>query len=194
MKRLTFLAVAALLMTPAAASAQNRVPFGVSLGGMLGFNTLSGDDFSGTDAGFGFQLFGRYATPGGFGIGGGFQLNFHNDDFLGETINVLGIYAEPRYTFRSGGSDMAPFVGARLYYFRESVSVGGVDLSATGFGIGALAGIVFQVSPKVGIEPGITFTTISFGDLKADGTTIADSDASGTSLGIQLGIVIALGR
>lgn len=97
---------------------------------------------------------------------------------------------DPRYYFRTASPTFVPFIEARGAWLRESATVGGVDLSATGWAFGGTGGILFALGPSVGIETGASFTAVSFGDADADGTTIPESSASGASLGVFAGLVV----
>ena len=191
--RLTALAVALCLAGPVAAQKikMNGGGGGFAIGANGGFYTLSGDDFETTDAGFGLNGFVRYNFPSGFSISGGFQWNTHNDDFIGESITIIGVIVDPRYYFQLKTPTVTPFVGGRAGYLRESVTVAGFDLSASGFAFGGTGGILFQASPQFAIETTVSFQSLSFGDVDVDGTTVPNTDASGTSLGISAGLVIS---
>ena len=184
--------ITATLVFPSVAVAQVlSAPAGVSVGAAVGYNTLSGDDFTGTDAGFGFQGLLRYTTIGGFAVSGGVQYNIHGADGISENLKVLGIYVEPRYVARLQAASVAPFVGGRVGWERWSVSAVGATASATGYGLGGIGGILFQVAPQVGIETAVTFTALSFGDAEVNNITVSNSDSNGSSLGLHAGIIVS---
>ena len=112
-------------------------------------------------------------------------------DGFDDNIHVLGIFVEPRYVAKLASPSVAPFIGGRAYWLRETLSTMGLDLSASGFGFGGIGGIVFQVAPQFALEPAVTFTPLSFGDAKVDGQTVSDTDAKGNSLGLHLAFIIS---
>lgn len=182
--------MAAFLAFPSVVVSQGP-PAGVSITGAAGFHTLTGDDFEDTDAGVGVQGVLRYTTVGGFSIGGGVQYNIHGVDGFDENFNVLGIYVEPRYIARLQASGVAPFIGGRVAWVKESMSVPGATVKATGYGLGGIGGILFQLAPQVDLETAVTFTTLQFGDASINNVTVDGTDSSGSSLGLQLGLVIS---
>jgi hypothetical protein len=186
--------VAAVVAFPSVAVTQNS---GVSVSGAVGFNTLYGDDFEVADAGFGVQGLLRYTTVAGFAFGGGVHYSAHGVDGLSEKLNVLGIYVEPRYVARLQASNVAPFIGGRVAWVRQSMTVrwspdwAPTRHAATGYGLGGIGGILFQLSPQIGVETAVTFYVLSFGDASVNDATVRDSDMSGSSLGLQLALVMS---
>lgn len=188
-------AAALVFMMATAVQAQtSATPSGFALGGKLGYYTLSGDDFEGVDAGFGFEGNVRYTLLSGFQILGGVHYAIHGMEGLDENMNVLAIFAEPRYVFAIGSPTISPFVGGRAAWVRESVDIQGVDASASGFAFGGTGGLLFQVAPQVAIETSVLFAAVSFGDIEIEGESIDGTDTSGTTLALQGGIVISLPR
>lgn len=188
-------AAALVFLTATAVDAQtSATPTGFALGGNLGYYTLSGDDFEGIDAGLGFEGNARYTFLSGFQIVGGVHYASHGFEGLDENMNVLAIFVDPRYVFAIGSPMIAPFVGGRAAWVRESMDIQGIDASANGFAFGGTGGLLFQVAPQVAIETSVMFAAVSFGDIEVEGVTIDGSDSSGTTLALQGGIVLSLPR
>ena len=184
MRRTCFTLVAAVAFAALATNLQAQGPrFGFEAAGL--YATLSGDDFDGTDAGMGFDIQGRYMSSPKFSVGAGIMRTTHGTDFSDNDIAVLGLFAEPRYHFAVSGSSMMPFVTGRLAYLKESLSAGGSDFKANGYLFGFGGGLAYQVSPTMTLGGSVTYNLVSFGDAKMDGTTIANSDASGSSLAVR---------
>jgi hypothetical protein len=182
-------AASLLAVTPHTARAQR---FELGLGG--GFYTLSGNDFEGVDAGMGVEVAGRLRLPGGLQIGLALQRNSHGADFVDDDIAVTAVMLDSRYAFRVTGSNLEPFLGARAGRAQRSAEVSDIDVSSGGFLFGVLGGLALPVSRTVNLEFAASLYQVSFGEAKADGYgTIDDTDASGTSLGLRVGVNIRFG-
>jgi hypothetical protein len=189
------LAVAAIavLLGSTTAMAQSKI----SLGASGGYFSLSGDDYENTDAGFGFQGDVRFMASPNISVlaGFGYNMNSETDPTGGPDVdvNTIRILLQPRYMFRLTNSQLTPWVGGHVEWHQASADVSGSDVSANGFGFGGAGGVTWWASPTIGIEASVLFQSISFGDAEVDGQTVSGTDTSGTSLGIQVGVVIKLG-
>jgi hypothetical protein len=166
--------------------------FGLGLAG--GYYSLGGDDFETTDAGYGFEVSGHFHLSPKIALLGGFGMNWNDDSFIDETITTMRISVEPRYLFHMEGGKLTPFLGARVGYLSAGATVQDVDFSQTGFYFAGTGGVLVRMSPAMMFEAGVQFGQASFGDAEADGQTIDDSDASGSFLALQLGIVYHFGK
>ncbi len=189
MNRLFGVAAAVLLAVPAVANAQG---IGVEAAGI--YASLSGDDFQTTDAGFGFDAQLRLRTPGRLSLGAGLQYTSHNDDSIGESVGVLGVFAEPRLSFSVPASPITPFIGGRVGYLRRSVSAGGTDASSSGWLYGGTGGVTFRGGPMVDLMVAVVFAGASFSDYEVNGQAQTGTDASGSALAVRAGVSIKLGR
>lgn len=185
---LALVAVVGLAGVSRQVAAQQRFEFG--LGG--GYYTLSGDDFEGTDAGMGLDAVGRIVWPSGLGVGLSLQRNTHSADFVDDDITVLGILGDVRYAFSPQGTNVRPYVGGRFGWVKESAEVLGDDAEASGWMFGAVGGVMFALSTAVTFDASVGLYQVSFGDGEIDGETIPDSDTSGSSLGLRLGLIFRL--
>jgi len=185
--KMTVLMAGALLLAAPVLAADGQF----AIGGNLGYATLTGDDFQAADDGFGVNGSLRYNMVNGFGINGAVQWNSHDVKGTDESFNMLRIGVEPRYNFSLSNPVFTPYLGARAMWIRESADN---NMSANGWGFGATGGMIFQTSPNFGIELGLSYDAISFGDIKVDGNTLENSDTSGGSFSIMTGIVYSFSK
>lgn len=176
-------------VVPAAAAAQG---IGIEAAGI--YATLSGDDFQGVDAGFGFDGQLRLNLAPRFSIGAGIQRTSHGNDVVPENFGVMGFFAEPRLTFSMPGAPMTPFIGARVALMKSSIESGGTEVKQSGYLLGGTAGAMFRAGPMVNIVAAVVFGSLSFGDQEVNGTEQPGTDTGGTSLAIRAGVNIKLGR
>jgi hypothetical protein len=110
-------ALSLVAVVAAAPPADAQVKIGVA--GL--YASLGGDDFQGTDAGLGGDAQVRFALSPTFTLGGGVQFTSHDNNFADGNINVLGVFAEPRYHIAmSGAGALRPYLAARA----ERLSLG----------------------------------------------------------------------
>jgi hypothetical protein len=194
MNRLRMTLAGALLVAVAAAPllAQSKAASKYQLEGGLLYATLSGNDFQGTDAGFGFDVQGRMNLSGPWSLGVAVHRTSHNVSAAGASEGVLGFGVEPRYAFKASGS-MTPYAFARASYLKGSLSSGGTDFSSNGHLVGLGGGILWTITPTINFDGAVGYNLIGFGDIDAGGTTIPSSDTSGSSLNIRFGIMWAVG-
>lgn len=184
--RIVLLAGAALLTLTPAASAQ------LAAGGKLGWVTLQGDGFEGADNGIGLEGFIRYQRPTGLGIEGG--VHFASHDVHDESVDVVIVFVEPRLTFPLRVVPVRPFVGARASWVRlETVEPDG-DATASGFGFGGVGGVAYSLAPPIALEAALWYSTLSLGDLEANGASLPNSDRSGGMLAVRVGLTVLLNR
>ena len=183
MRTVLFGAIALLLGLAEESHAQR---FEVAASG--GFHVLSGEDFDGTDGGFGGELVGRYHVSNRFSLGVGGLWNRHRLDPADADYAVPSLFVEPRYAFGDDRQAMRPFAAARLGWVRQSLGLPGPDRVADGTGVGLTAGLLIPVSGAFGAEAALDAYQAWFGDFDLDGEVIPDSESSGRSLGLRLGI------
>lgn len=164
-------------------------------GGNLGYYTLSGDDFEAVDAGFGGNGFVRYNMENNFGINTQLSWNQHGIEGADDNVNVLSIGVEPRYNFKLSNPQFSPYLGAKAAWVRNSgyqmpdENLELQDASASGWGFGAVAGVVMNINEQWGIEVGANWNAISFGDIDVNGTSAEGTDSSGNALNFTTGVV-----
>ena len=191
MKRLGLIVFAAVLAScPLVLQAQS---FSFSGGGL--YASLSGSDFQGTNAGIGPELQFRYHAASGFSIGGGVQYTSHDVDGISENYGVTGFFVEPRYAFQVQSSSIHPYLGARLALLNQKIEVSGIGkVTGSGTAFGASGGILLRLASAARLDIGVTWAKVSFGDAELDGTTIPDSDASGSALALRAAVVFQFGK
>lgn len=176
--------------------AQTRSP--VSFQASALYVVPSGDAFSGTKAGLGFEVQLRANTPLVFGqgavsIGGGAQFSTHNVGFP-DPLYLLGAFVEPRYAFTVGGSFL--YVSGRAALFRQQHSSEGVTGSATGNQLNVGGGILWPMSKSVNLDFGATFGVFRFGAYEvsySEGGGFTVPAATGTNVVMRAGLAIGLG-
>ena len=183
-----------LLVVPAYA----QVSIGIG-GQYLG---LGGNDFEGTDGGLGAEARIMFPVGKSVSLGGGLQYSAHNSDFFDNSIKILGILAEGRYMFQTASGKATPYLAGRGGWAKASTSDVDIDgdgivdindLSQSGMVFGAGGGVLVSMSPTASLDLGLVFHTVSFGDADADGTTITNSDVSGTGIQLRVGVSFKLG-
>ena len=187
------LATAGLFAAPALAQTSQAPSSKLSLGFTAGLYSLSGDDFEDVKSGWHFEGTGRYMVSPQVSILGGIGYNINSTEVSDVSLNVWRIEVQPRYMFRMSDPKITPWVGAQIEWHRYSTEFGGDDVNASGFGFGGLGGVTYWTSPKLGVEVSAAFYSISFGDASVAGETVSGTDASGTALGLQVGVVFKLG-
>jgi len=182
---------------------------------------LSGDDpVLQSDVGFGAEAQVRY-TPSAFSFGVGFQWTTHSThifdsipvqfptiSFVDEpSVQLYGVFFEPRYTININSNSIAPYVSARLSGLKVKNEVSITDgtetvtltSTATGVAINGGGGILVRLSSRINLDAGVTVGYISFGDLTLEFTpsdpafppqTIPTD--SGTNILGRLGFAIGL--
>ena len=174
---------------PAVAAAQG---IGVEAAGM--YATLSGDDFTGIDAGMGFDAQLRINVASRFSLGGGFQMTSHGNNVVPDNFKVSAFFAEPRLTFSMPASPLTPFLGARVGRLSSKIESGGTEQTASGWEYGATGGAMFRAGPMLNIVVAVMYAAASFGDIEVNGTSQPNSDTSGSSLILRAGVNLRLGR
>jgi hypothetical protein len=186
-------ALTALALVAAPASAQAPVTPGLGIGLAGGYYSLAGDAFAGTDAGFGGEASVHFGLGPVWTILGGVGISSHDDASVG-TLTNLRISAEPRYMLRLPSSPITPFLGVRASWARLSATFAGDDYSQTGYIIGGTGGVQVRMTPTLKFEGAVTYASASFGDWAVNGSTVTGTDASGTILALQLGVVYQRGK
>ncbi len=192
----TSVVVALLCVTPARADGQ----VSIGVGGQL--LSLGGNDFETTDAGFGGEANVMFAAGKAVKLGGGFQYSSHNDDGFDNSVKILGLFAEGRYMFATATGKATPYLAGRGGWVQGSVSDVDIDgdgtpdiekVKASGFAFGAGGGVLISLSPSTSFDVGAVFHSVSLGDADADGTTIPNSDVSGTGIQFRVGVSFKVG-
>jgi hypothetical protein len=177
------LAVATLLLlVPAAATAQS---VGATLG--VGYYIPTGNDYKGYDNAVGFD--GRAFAR--FGVGIAHIAFAASGSGISIDIPHWELYAEPRFNIPTPFG-FKPFLGARLGWIHQSMSLFGVDASTNGVTVGATAGGTFAFNRAVGLELALLVAHHAFGDTTVGGVSATGSSFSGQTIGLRAGLRIGL--
>jgi hypothetical protein len=167
-RRAAAMIVACGLLVAGAASAQSAQPWSVQASFLAGSQKIGNSAISG----IGVEAQFRYTPAAAWSVGVGFQYTTHPSG--GDTINISGVFLEPRYTIDVGSNRVAPYVAGRIAFLHESLTLESFpssDFSSGGFAIGAGAGLLIRASRIVNIDIGAAFVNQSFSDASAGGQT-----------------------
>lgn len=196
MKRVLFslsalFVAASLYATPAAAQ-------GIQIDANGGVYIPGGDDFDGTDAGFGGEVGVIYNFPSGFGLGVAGRRSTHDLDdptgLIDSSFEIVGFLGVIRYAFPSQSS-VTPYVEGRagLSDVTLEVSAGGLsaESGATGFEGGAVIGLGIPVGTKVAVDLSAMFSYLNLGDFEIGGVSLTGTESTGSVIGFRGGFSIA---
>ena len=184
----SLLAVALLVVMAVPAGAQ-----GIKLEASLAYVSLGGDDFEFTGAGMGFDVAAIFSTPAKLSIAAGLQRSSHEFDDNSGDMAALQIYAEPRMTLGMMTGPVSPYLFGRVGWVRASGDLGGADASQSGFGFGGGIGMRITTPGSISWHASVGIHSISLGDAEVDGSTIPDSDASGSAMVLRGGVSFSFG-
>ncbi len=165
--------------------------FGVAFA--VGYNAFGGDDYEGASGGLQFEGLARVSFTSGFEFGAGVMQGTYGVDDLDETITHLEVFAEPRYV-HSVASNVAPFVGGRVAWTKESGEFMDYELSATGFTVSGVAGLAVTLSESVMLELSALIGMIDLRDAEIDGEAVSDTESSGRIMGMRGGLSLTIPR
>lgn len=187
----TFMATALFAAAAVPAAAQVAAPK-FSLEPAAYYATVSGDDFEGIDAGMGFDVQGRLKLTA-LSLGLGYQRSSHSVEGIDPKAVVSGIFVEPRYEIPSTAA-FKPYLTARLGRITQSIEGEGSELKASGFSFGAGAGVMVPLAGSVRLNTSASWNNMAFGEMELDGNQLPDSQTSGSSLALRVGLSFSFGR
>ena len=161
--RTLLLAMVLWVLMPASLLAQSAQRLSVQGSGL--WLKLLGDNFEGTDAGYGFEAQVRY-TPSAFSIGAGFQWTSHGVDGSPDRATLVGGFVEPRYVFSTASSSLFPYLSGRFYAvrFRSENSANNTRTTSTGLAANGGGGVLVRITPRVNVDLGATFGYFKFNE------------------------------
>jgi hypothetical protein len=160
-----------------------------SFAGSAVYASLNGDDYAGINAGVGLDLQLRYHAGRGFSVAGGFQYTSHGLEGIDESFGVRGYFADARYTFAPQSSpSVKPYIGGRFAVTHWSIAAAGTNATADGTALGPVGGLLIGLGPSTRLDVGLAFLAVRFGDTEFDGVAQPDSDTSGSTLALRLGV------
>jgi len=113
-------------------------------------------------------------------------LNGGVGQYTGDDFNVfeMGFGAGAHLLF--GANDL------RFGFSRIGFEFLDTDISAKGFGVGPVVGVLIPLS-SLSLEISTDLRYVQYGDWEADGETLGGSDSSGMAWGIKVGVAIPVG-
>jgi hypothetical protein len=189
-----FLFASTLLVGPLAAQSAQRW----SAQGSLIYVGTFGDAYEGMSGGPGGELQIRF-TPGRLSLGIGGQTSSHSvdlEEFGKQDATLAGGFIEPRFVFDVGSDRFAPYGAARLAYLKQSLTLEGLEASASGTQLNIGGGVLVRMSPRINLDLGATFGAINFDDVKlsyqGESITVPGTSGSGQNLVLRAGLAIGL--
>ena len=160
------------LMSASAAStarAQSAQPWSVQASLLAAGQDINGSLVSGV----GFEGQFRYTPAALWSLGLGVQYSSHKSG--SETVNISGVFLEPRYSFDIGSDRIAPYVAGRFAFLRESSTLAGAgDVSSSGTALGGGGGLLIRATRTVNVDIGAAFVSQKFSDTEGDnGVTVS---------------------
>ncbi|HXI19880.1 MAG TPA: hypothetical protein VNH46_02270 [Gemmatimonadales bacterium] len=163
----------------------------VSIGAAGLYVAFKGADFTDTDAGFGLDAQVRLPLGRMVSLGLGGQRTSHGLVGGVNSVGVLGLFAEPRVTFTTGGS-ARPYLMARGAYVH--LSANGFDAKTNGYSVGGGAGLLVRAGPRVDVDVSVLLGAISLGDYTAAGVSQPGTSAKGGVVVLRGGLLFRLGQ
>lgn len=139
-------------------------------------------------SGIGFEGQLRF-TPSVWSVGAGVQYSSHSSN--GETLNLSGLFVEPRYALDVGSDRFAPYLAGRIALLHESSNLNNApNVSSNGFAFGGGAGFLIRASKTVNFDFGAAIVSQSLDNATAsNGNVVAFKTFAGYILkgGVSIG-------
>jgi hypothetical protein len=183
-------AVAAALSAPCTAGAQSGQP--ISLQGSFLLVGLSGDAYTGLNAGIGGEAQIRYNFPNALSLGAGPQYSRHSfseSEGIDAPLTLFGAFVEPRYVIVTSSPRFAPYVSARVAFLRQSTDFDELSVSATGVQLNGGGGFLVRLTSAANLDVGLTVGAVSFGNYST-----GDEAGSGTNYVFRIGLSAGIGK
>jgi hypothetical protein len=164
----------------------SAVGAGPGVGMSVGLDRFGGSANSPIGSGLGFDGSLRYGTSLGFQLNAGLRVSNHGIAQSRQSYRVSSLYLEPRFTILTISETFAPFVGGRVSLLRETASEATAELTASGRGLGGVAGLLIRLSRQVALESGIGLGAATYGEYTFSGEltwkTCRDQIEAGSTL------------
>lgn len=175
----------------AAAQGMGEPATTISFGVRAVASVPSGDDFENLELGYGGQLLvgPRMNSIEILAVGG---YRVHGVD-VGNDVKLLSFGVQPRYLITLANPVVQPWVGANgqlVLSSSENTTAGADDVKATGFEVGGVAGVMFELASQVGLDIFGNLNYLTFGDASVGDVDIPNSDASGINFNFGVGLTI----
>lgn len=164
------IAVTTLFGAPAEpVAAQSAQPWSIQ-GSLL----AAGQDIGGElVAGVGIEAQLRYTPPSLWSFGGGVQWSSHTSG--PDTLDLMGLFFEPRYTVDIGSDRVAPYLAGRVALLRQTSNFAAVseETSSNGAAVGGGGGLLIRATPRVNLDLGAALVYQTLGDATASNATVS---------------------
>jgi hypothetical protein len=180
---------------PLTAHAQSAQRMSIQASGL--FLQLYGNDFEGTDPGYGFEAQLRY-TPSAWSFGAGFQYTTHGIENSPDRATLVGGFIEPRYVFSTGSASVFPYLSGRFYVVKFTSENSDTDIRVTTTGLAGNGGggVLVRLSTRMNLDLGATFGYFKFNEFTFEnlGTGIEGTSegGNGTNLVGRVGLTFGL--
>jgi len=157
------------------------------------------EEFAGIFGVAGLAGFARWVANGGFGVGaslerasiGGVQSSAGVPRTPSSTL--LSATLQALYFLNTNNGEINPHVGLRLGRYRRSEDGQTPDISASGFSMGALAGVQSILTPGLGVQGVVTFDIVKLGDRTENQVQVEDSGDAFSVLSFAVGLSLHFG-
>lgn len=181
------LLAATAALAPSILAAQSAQPWSAQPSFLAASQDINDQLVSGV--GFEGQL--RY-TPASLWSGGlGVRYSTHSSG--DESIDIAGLFVEPRYTVDVGSDRAVPYLAGRIALLRQSADLatagGTVSVSSSGFGVGAGAGLLVRLTERVNADAGAALVNQGFSDAREGDISVTFDRFFGyvAKLGVSIG-------
>jgi len=172
---------------------------GPGLGVQVGTVGASYEGFEGIFGALGLSGFARWVASGGFGVGASLERavvgGVQSPAGVPRTPNstLLSVTLQGLYFLNTNNGAINPYVGLRLGRHRRSEEGEALDISASGFGVGAVAGVQSILTPGLGVQGTVTFDVARLGDRTENGARIENSADTCSVLSFAVGLSLHFG-
>ena len=190
MRRLLTIAAVILASFSQSGLAQSGTLFSIQGSGL--YVGLSGDAYEGVGGGIGAEGQVRMNFTGGRSLGAGLQYSSHSfaEGFgVDDPLTLVGVFLEPRILLNRIGTWSAPYLSLRLAFLRQSASVDGNSVSASGLQINGGGGILMKINDRTNIDLGGTIGAVKFGDYST-----GVNAGNGLNFVLRVGLSLAIGQ
>jgi len=192
-------AAACSLAAQQPARARSYGAAGPALGVQVGTVGASYEGFEGIFGAYGLAGFARWVANGGFGAGASLERavigGVQSPAAVPRTPNstLLSVTLQALYFLNTNSGAINPYVGLRLGRHRRSEEGEALDISASGFGVGAVAGVQSILTPGLGVQGTVTFDVARLRDRTENGGRIEDSGDTFSVLSFAVGLSLHFG-
>ena len=183
---LSIVAFLATLVVPA--SAQTASPISLQFSAL--FSEPFGGGLSEVQGGPGLEAQIRY-NPSLFGIGIGVEYSQHDLETSGRSVNLAGVFIEPRYVIQTGSERVAPYLSGRFAISQTTFEISTTSdetSTATGFTTNLGGGLLVILGSRVSLDLGATV-----GWQKLGSATVASTPPTVFDLGSGYNVILRVG-